>query len=174
MRAATAAATAPPVSRTRSQAGTSAAFSAPSVNSRLTTLTSWNATSNASATGPAPSSAAIIESRANPSSREASVPVDTVRKERIMKALVPCFQRSEHIGITSEPHPESLTQNAANDDKVFETVIARSESDEAIHSFLLLHGLLRGACHRARIRATRRLAMTRNRLILLAAFQVIP
>jgi hypothetical protein len=28
---------------------------------------------------------------------------------------------------------------------VFETVIARSESDEAIHSFLLLHGLLRFA-----------------------------
>ena len=33
-------------------------------------------------------------------------------------------------------------------------------SDEAIHSFLLLHGLLRGACHRARIRATCWLAMT--------------
>src|SRR5260370_11066435 len=36
-------------------------------------------------------------------------------------------------------------------------------SDEAIHSFFAwLHGLLRGACHRARIRATRWLAMTRN------------
>jgi hypothetical protein len=34
-----------------------------------------------------PSSAAIIASRANPNSREASVPVDTVRKERIMKPL---------------------------------------------------------------------------------------
>ncbi len=34
-------------------------------------------------------------------------------------------------------------------------------SDEAIHSFLPRHdGLLRGACHRARIRATRSLAMT--------------
>ena len=33
---------------------------------------------------PAPSSAAIMESRTNPSSREASVPEDTVRKERIM------------------------------------------------------------------------------------------
>ncbi len=33
-------------------------------------------------------------------------------------------------------------------------------SDEAIHSFPLLCGLLRGACHRARIRATRWLAMT--------------
>ena len=82
-----AAAFAPSASRTRSQAGTSAAFSAPSVSSRLTTLTSWNATRKASATGPAPSSAAIMESRANPRSREASVPVDTVRKERIMRAL---------------------------------------------------------------------------------------
>ena len=35
-----AAATAPSVSRTRNQAGTSAAFNAPSVNNRLTTLTS--------------------------------------------------------------------------------------------------------------------------------------
>ena len=34
-------------------------------------------------------------------------------------------------------------------------------SDEAIHSsFARRHGLLRGACHRARIRATRWLAMT--------------
>ena len=40
-------------------------------------------------------------------------------------------------------------------------VIARSESDEAIHSFFARrNGLLRGACHRARIRATRWLAMT--------------
>ena len=40
-------------------------------------------------------------------------------------------------------------------------VIARSTCDEAIHSFfVLLYGLLRGACHRARIRATRWLAMT--------------
>ena len=31
---------------------------------------------------------------------------------------------------------------------------------EAIHSFLLRDGLLRGACHRARVRATRWLAMT--------------
>jgi hypothetical protein len=35
------------------------------------------------------------------------------------------------------------------------------QSDEATHSFLLwCYGLLRGACHRARIRATRWLAMT--------------
>ncbi|HEX9360662.1 MAG TPA: hypothetical protein VF922_03795, partial [Bradyrhizobium sp.] len=40
-------------------------------------------------------------------------------------------------------------------------VIARSESDEAIHSYTARqHGLLRGARHRARIRATRWLAMT--------------
>jgi hypothetical protein len=39
-------------------------------------------------------------------------------------------------------------------------------SDEAIHSFTsgLNYGLLRGACHRARIRATRWLAMTVLRL----------
>jgi hypothetical protein len=35
--------------------------------------------------------------------------------------------------------------------------------------FLLLHGLLRGACHRARIRATRWLAMTQTHLCILAA-----
>jgi hypothetical protein len=40
-----------------------------------------------------------------------------------------------------------------------------SESDEAIHSFFApRNGLLRGACHRARIRATRWLAMTVWRL----------
>src|SRR5258708_1624234 len=34
-------------------------------------------------------------------------------------------------------------------------------SDAAIHAFFLRrHGLLRGACHRARVRATRWLAMT--------------
>ena len=82
-----AAAAAPAVSRSRSQAGTSDAFSAPSLNNRLITLTSWKAARNASATGPAPSSAAIMASRANPSSREVSVPVDTVRKERIIGLL---------------------------------------------------------------------------------------
>jgi hypothetical protein len=40
-------------------------------------------------------------------------------------------------------------------------VIARSERDEAIYSSLARRdGLLRGACHRARVRATRWLAMT--------------
>jgi len=45
-------------------------------------------------------------------------------------------------------------------DKV--VVIARSTSDEAIHSSrtAISAGLLRRACHRARIRATRWLAMT--------------
>jgi hypothetical protein len=39
-------------------------------------------------------------------------------------------------------------------------VIARSVSDEAIHSFFLrLDGLFRGTCHRARVRATRWLGM---------------
>src|ERR1700682_1885969 len=42
-----------------------------------------------------------------------------------------------------------------------ESVIARSEADEALHSsFTRQDGFLRGACHRARIRATRWLAMT--------------
>jgi hypothetical protein len=41
------------------------------------------------------------------------------------------------------------------------SVCAREQSDEAIHSFFARRdGLLRGACHRARIRATRWLAMT--------------
>ncbi len=40
-------------------------------------------------------------------------------------------------------------------------VIARSTCDEAIHPFFSRRdGLLRGACHRARVRATRWLAMT--------------
>src|SRR5258708_28201595 len=40
-------------------------------------------------------------------------------------------------------------------------VIARSEATkQSTLSFLLLYGLLRGACHRARIRATRWIAMT--------------
>ena len=83
-----AAASAPSASRSRSQAGTSAAFNAPSLSSLRTTLTSWKATRKASATAPVPSSAAIIESRANPSSREASVPEETVKKERIIKASI--------------------------------------------------------------------------------------
>jgi hypothetical protein len=68
----------------RNQAGISAALRAPSVSSRLTTFVNWNASKKASAIAPVPSSAAIMESRTKPSRREASVPVDTVRKERIM------------------------------------------------------------------------------------------
>src|SRR5258706_10528068 len=44
--------------------------------------------------------------------------------------------------------------------KLYLGVIARSESDEAIHFLMPRYGLLRGACHRARIRATRWLATT--------------
>ena len=40
------------------------------------------------------------------------------------------------------------------------SVIARSGSDEAIQLTMPHYGLLRRACHRARIRATRWLAMT--------------
>src|ERR1700730_792719 len=39
-------------------------------------------------------------------------------------------------------------------------VICEERSDEAIQLTLLRYGLLRGACHRARVRATRWLAMT--------------
>src|SRR4051794_39155730 len=94
----TAAAAAPSLSRTRSHAGTSAAFNEPSVSARRITLIPWNATRNASATGPAPSSAATMASRANPKSREASVPVETVRTGRIMVQLswpAACWRREE-------------------------------------------------------------------------------
>jgi hypothetical protein len=53
------------------------------------------------------------------------------------------------------------------------SVIARSVSDEAIHSFFVLHdGLLRGACHRARIRATRWLAMTSKTRLRLGCLKI--
>jgi len=47
---------------------------------------------------------------------------------------------------------------------VYLDVIAWSESDEAIQFAKARPGLLRGACHRARIRATRWLAMTMGRI----------
>jgi len=50
-------------------------------------LTSWNATRKASAIMPVPSRAAIMESRRKPRSREASVPEDTVSRERIIGLL---------------------------------------------------------------------------------------
>ena len=46
---------------------------------------------------------------------------------------------------------------------LLEPVIARSASEEAIQLDGTKSGLLRGACHRARIRATRWLAMTARR-----------
>src|SRR6266481_3625848 len=46
-------------------------------------------------------------------------------------------------------------------------------SDEAIHSFFARQdGLLRGACHRARIRATRWLAMTVSKLLVFWLFEI--
>src|SRR5689334_16948587 len=52
-------------------------------------------------------------------------------------------------------------RNASRECKTVSSVIARSPCDEAIHPFVMpRYGLLRGACHRARIRATRWLAMT--------------
>src|SRR5882724_5942886 len=47
-------------------------------------------------------------------------------------------------------------------DDAYLDVFARSETTkQSILACLLLHGLLRGACHRARVRATRWLAMAR-------------
>src|ERR1700676_4345345 len=43
---------------------------------------------------------------------------------------------------------------------VSEAIIVRSEATKQSSLAIPLHGLLRGACHRARIRATRWLAMT--------------
>src|SRR6266478_2555603 len=60
---------------------------------------------------------------------------------------------------------QNLGRTAPRDRGVLLDVIARSASDEAIHSFFMRrYGLLRGACHRARIRATRWLAMTVSEL----------
>src|ERR1700693_3294459 len=51
-----------------------------------------------------------MESRANPSSREASVPVETVRKERIMRACITARSKGtlpvHHAGASS-PSPRS-------------------------------------------------------------------
>ena len=59
--------------------------------------------------------------------------------------------------------PRALCVAGANACLNGRAVIARSASDEAIHSFARQDGLLRGACHRARIRATRWLAMTASK-----------
>jgi hypothetical protein len=65
-----------------------------------------------------------------------------------------CFQKA-NVQAKLERYPRS--ENV----KLCPTVIARSEATK--QSILILHlphGLLPGACHRARIRATRWLAMT--------------
>ena len=67
------AASAPSSVSTRVNSGTNAAENAPSANSLRKKLGSLNATKKASATGPAPSRAAIRMSRANPSTRLAMV-----------------------------------------------------------------------------------------------------
>src|SRR5579872_7392245 len=64
--------------------GTNAALNAPSPNRRRNRLGSFSATKNASATGPAPSIAAISMSRAKPSTRLAMVQPPTVRTPRSM------------------------------------------------------------------------------------------
>src|SRR6202048_876483 len=138
-----AAAIAPPVSRSRSQAGTSAAFSAPSVSNRLMTLTSWNAARNASATGPVPSSAAIMESRANPRSREASVPVDTVRKERIIGASIAALavigRRLSEIAVNRTlGMAEAKYDVLGIGNAIFEVLVKTDEK------FLSRHGMTKG------------------------------
>src|SRR5689334_11988371 len=64
--------------------GTNAALNAPSPNSRRNRFGNFSATKNASATGPAPSIAAISMSRAKPSTRLAMVQPPTVRTPRSM------------------------------------------------------------------------------------------
>jgi hypothetical protein len=59
-----------------------------------------------------------------------------------------------------EPDSGTLV-NGGIDQSMIISRHCEERSDEAIHSFFARrHGLLRGACHRARIRATRWLAMT--------------
>jgi hypothetical protein len=61
-----------------------------------------------------------------------------------------CFSGAEHFGQTSGA---SRRETA----KLYLTIIASAKQSMQQHK---KGGLLRGACHRARIRATRRLAMT--------------
>jgi hypothetical protein len=59
-----------------------------------------------------------------------------------------------------------LARNARRDGECVLKRHCEERSDEAIHSFFTLQdGSLRGACHRARIRATRWLAMTVSELL---------
>ena len=66
--------------------GTKAALNAPSPNSRRNRFGSRSATKNASATGPAPSRAAISESRRKPSIRLARVQPPTVKTPRSIQS----------------------------------------------------------------------------------------
>src|ERR1700712_1391960 len=67
--------------------GTNAALNAPSPNNRRNKLGSFNATKNASATGPAPNIAAINMSRANPKTRLAMVQTPTVTTPRSIEVM---------------------------------------------------------------------------------------
>src|SRR5918996_1575779 len=69
-------------SRVRANIGTKPALNAPSANRRRRKLGSLNATKKASASGPAPSRAAIMMSRTKPRRRETSVIEPTVAIER--------------------------------------------------------------------------------------------
>ena len=76
------AASRPPSDMCRANSGTNAALNAPSANKRRKKFGSLNATKNASATGPAPSIAAIRISRAKPRNRLIIVKPPTVAMER--------------------------------------------------------------------------------------------
>ena len=62
---------------------------------------------------------------------------------------------------THTRHPEGPVRNAADGTRSYSAAIARSEATkQSTLSLCSGNGLLRGACHRGRIRATRWLAMT--------------
>ena len=65
--------------------GTKAMLNAPSAKKRRNKLGRENATTKASATGPVPKNAAIITSRANPSTRDIKVQPPTVKKRLIIR-----------------------------------------------------------------------------------------
>src|SRR6202140_2416872 len=110
--------------------------------------------------GPVPSSAAIMASRANPNSREASVPVDTVRKERIIgTSIAASLARGGRIVIgrctlfkpvwtgfsaQSQPPEQDRSMTAAKYDvlgignAIFDVLV---QTDEG---FLSRHGMTKG------------------------------
>src|SRR3954454_24437516 len=80
---------------------------------------------------------------------------ETAGAARIRHSLRPLNWRGREV--SGKISGKSCRENA----NARPAVIARSACDEAIHlSAVPRDGLLRGACHRARIRATRWLAMT--------------